>query len=1102
MAQLGFKVGDIHPAHKVANLLEMFEVGGNLQFKQNGWGVQPVFRDRDEVWINRLAPMFHAAFVFAKQKDLYPQVLYHAVPAANTPEKYAKILQRPPDQMAFLRAFRKSVQAGHVPLSVRVYLTSPSEDELRQLVEGLVKLRKETPKETAIPKTKLAALVNQFRAKRKIWAVRAFEIDSHERRGAKGYKKRYYNIVDRKDRSVGEQGYGPVRGSNNPNPRLKEINLSAHEPHQVADDFMKLWYGHGLFITELFYKYLRTRVFRLLANAADVDIPEPISFNKQQNQSQSVSPSHPGGQNERGFVVTANPAEKVHQQADGSYTRPELPPREKLVANIPEVSNFAAPIISPDGRFRVQVGLTFDSPLMGKKGGQTWWYRDIGLITSAAEGYARLTGDKPHLNLRILDKFTDRAVGAYEMNRGSNAALQSLRPELAGFRRQINTAVDQGRMDHHLYLKQHKMTELADYWLEHRTPREILQFSNKAPRMPDVKADDPTEYRKRWKDFIRALHRDIPSVLNIQFEGKTLRGKERDTFDKLKAKQSARKKRRSEAQIRWAGGKGEKWSIFLVEYLLAYGQSRRPRGNSVMIPITVLSDEIKRDTGRNRIDKVTSKWLFDNARKAFPTFAPLRREGEWSFEPGNLHAPLPYARLRRPGVQMNASELLRANAKYERTNIERTVRGYRINGEEYESFYMVVAAPGSVAHAARENKGLGLTPKGKKFRRLIDNPEVVVQAIEKEGLMPFMPGVQSIDPNSFQVKGERLRVAHRSIGAGPYTGKVEHGDIRVGTFQIRAGRQKGGSDIEGNLRGPGVVQGTIDYRTGEYTVVFKNPPRSGQPIYADYYVGTGISRANPRERRLTDPADPEIVRGDATVLAPGYYKKMMPQTHAEVSRLIEKSKRETDRVFYDYKRTTSADKKFKLYRTMMLRGGVLDDLRQEVASKLHDVAKDHFRVILQTDAGLDRMVTEYIAWADGARTIPVIVKRAKMRQWEAPFKAVGSSIIFTPITAPSEDVARLVLLYRMLRRSKNNPEFKKLALRKSAHNNLRVFPEINAMMIADWKRSRYLMQENNTVRNLRYKPESKHRIYRGNKSIQRTARGARHRYAHLWRHRD
>lgn len=1157
MSTVGFKLGDIHPAQspvleeaknpRAQEIGALLKVGSDVAQipKSRRWASQPVFRARDKQWINRLNPVFKHSFrTILQTPQLIPQVFYSALPRTETSDNVRNALMKPSDLRTFLRAMRDALQEGNPPYSVSVFLTSPKQAELAHYVSGVANVMKKfgigggglKPEDAAKAKAGLKMMrTSRLGRQSFIWERRTFEITLRRQQlsGDKGTRV-FLDISEDAvpDRGAGYRGVTPQRATSNMDARLRKLNLASLNPQDVGEMFTDVWFAHSMYASNVFYQYLKMQTQRMFRTIERPETPpnpdkKPFDAPHASKPVDPVEPSHYGSGPEVSMIVTADPSERVYQRADGSYTRPNQPKLERMSKAMPP-ANFFTPLVSEDGRFKAQLGLTYDSPLLGQLG-QTWWYKDIALLVKAAERYAKFTGDKPHFSARVIDTFTHKIRVSRELQSGGDPGLRDIRQSLRGVQQQLKTAIRAGHDQHYAYLKAQDMPELAAYWKEHRTPSAILSNADGAPRVE----------KDRMQAFVRGVRSDSRAGLGIFSQGKSSTdGSAANVFQKLRQDQEAGQDRRRRVQRRWAGEKNEPWTLFFVEYLVAYGQTQQPRANSILIPISVYSKVIPDDKGRSRIDKITEDWLLEQAQKAWPQLKMFRtkRKHEWDFHAANLRQPLPYARVVRKGIRLNQAAVDLENAqKYKDTPVTRTKWGYKIEGDQYESGYMVVAMPGSVGHAERAAHGLALTHKGETYRAMLDSTRQISQAIKREGLTPYPQSVVSLDPTSYEVKGEVLRRIQPSIGKGPYTGKTEYRGIRPGHFRVRLGnRLKGQSDADGDIYRvtrfgkrsvTGMVQrakrlgteaavknalrglkrykiGKINHKEGKYSLTFRKQFPYKLPILADYTVGSGIPRANPKERKFVSPNDPRIQRHDVTILSRARDQR---RVHRDVTRTVRRIGSQITRVVYDYERTEKPKKRHKLYKALMKPGGFMHRFREEVHDMLQDVVKDHVRITYESnDAAAQRTTAQYIDYVDKERTIPrVVTKRMGNIQWDAPVAVTGHSTVSLSVPAPSEDIARLVLAYRLLRRSVNNPAYRKLANRTDVHGKKGLFPDVNARLMASWARANFILLSNEDVKNVRVEPPKKKGGGVKSDAYRRwAARGGSHKYAHLWRHGD
>jgi hypothetical protein len=120
-----------------------------------------------------------------------------------------------------------------------------------------------------------------------------------------------------------------------------------------------------------------------------------------------------------------------------------------------------------------------------------------------------------------------------------------------------------------------------------------------------------------------------------------------------------------------------------------------------------------------------------------------------------------------------------------------------------------------------------------------------------------------------------------------------------------------------------------------------------------------------------------------------------------------------------------------------------------------------------------RSVDTYIRYATaetdpGDYRIPEVIKRVGLSTWEAPVASHKRRTVWLSVKAPSEEVAKILIFYRLLRRSTENKELKKVLGIKDLHGNWDIFPDLHARLLTQWAHSGFALVEQGESLNTKF----------------------------------
>jgi hypothetical protein len=111
----------------------------------------------------------------------------------------------------------------------------------------------------------------------------------------------------------------------------------------------------------------------------------------------------------------------------------------------------------------------------------------------------------------------------------------------------------------------------------------------------------------------------------------------------------------------------------------------------------------------------------------------------------------------------------------------------------------------------------------------------------------------------------------------------------------------------------------------------------------------------------------------------------------------------------------------------------------------------------KTQDEISKNIQTYVSFVktevdNSGRTIqlPHIMKYLPLKEYQAPFGSIRYKSLVMSIKAPSPDVAKLLIVYRLLRRSVRNKAVGKLMATRAFGQRARLFPDQHAILLAQW----------------------------------------------------
>lgn len=131
----------------------------------------------------------------------------------------------------------------------------------------------------------------------------------------------------------------------------------------------------------------------------------------------------------------------------------------------------------------------------------------------------------------------------------------------------------------------------------------------------------------------------------------------------------------------------------------------------------------------------------------------------------------------------------------------------------------------------------------------------------------------------------------------------------------------------------------------------------------------------------------------------------------------------------------------------------------------------------------------------GSYTVPELTNKVTLRKFQAVIGDTEYRNNIMSIKAPSEDIAKLTILYRLLRRSAKNKEIGKAMLAKGRWSGQKIIPITNMMILAQWSKNNFIVMadEGPHTRSLWGRPK----IYPKEVRFKRAEPMGDHRYARM-----
>jgi len=1001
---------------------------------------QKEFKERGKY--NGIAKLIWHGLFGGGEKTL-PMVYINAFPAESTPDSEKVALLSPKGRQELLVNVAKVTAQGHLPRAYYAYLVGPSPKFFEELSVKAYDLWKDFSDKKITSKeaeTKIKAFVNKEADKIVLGRI---VIRANSRTSTNTWTS-FQVSADMGTRELIRWGGLAVSTSNisaqdldrltmgiSPNNRELDIRLAATKAYYAA-----AWKLFSTFVTspnvrqgpiaEL-YSALNTpevrKGFDVAHKRKPKEAPEgsdeekKIPPKKSYNRSKVV-PSRPvqGGGDAANFV-TADPNEKIWQNAQGVYIKPHGIREESLGRQEPVT--MVAPLIETD-EFKIIFGIVYDHPLFNAKlRDQIWWYSNRNQFIAAAKMYATMFGDKAHLAYRIIPKkgrLANTYISAHVFGSITSPEAQETKRELLKLVTSFRRAGSEGQREYPVIVRKRLGITEQD-----------IGNTEKGERPESVSPE-------AWVDYLRWVRKQTKGVLGLNIMASIPKEFVDQETGKLKPLRYSRHDKKARLGLqrsqRFVGEKDEPWGLYLIQYLLAYKANRSMSGATFMIPLNVLRATKVELPPRNSIKRIDKVYLMKLLRENYSNYRFLS-DDKWHYVKSNIFLHFPYSRLIRPMVITSKEKLDAINSKINNPAIKRTHHGYEIDGIEYSAYAMVVAMPPSVA-----DKEFGLLNRQAYARQIIDDPEAVY----------------------------RLRRT------------------------IRGQRQ--------SMRDMGLTNVFLKLQA----VTDEDPDvMTGKKSETSFFSKQSLSQTNPID----------VLGKTQSDLPPGYYGKyneIGKRWEPIIKEVFDKVGNIVKRDIVGFQVVNDPEKKHELYlRYAEEAANLYPEIRLYL--KQYVAALSNVKATPGTQLGeLASAADTYVKYLQKEVSpgsgkyykIPTLVNRLGLTEYHAPYGSVRGSTQLLTTKAPSADVAKFIILHRLLRRSVLNKAVGRLMAVRKFRSKSFLFPDLHARILAQWASTGFIVIPSHDPKNVRRMEQRRFYTDRS-PEIQRAAPMGDHRFAKMLR---
>jgi hypothetical protein len=121
-----------------------------------------------------------------------------------------------------------------------------------------------------------------------------------------------------------------------------------------------------------------------------------------------------------------------------------------------------------------------------------------------------------------------------------------------------------------------------------------------------------------------------------------------------------------------------------------------------------------------------------------------------------------------------------------------------------------------------------------------------------------------------------------------------------------------------------------------------------------------------------------------------------------------------------------------------------------------------------------RFVRQEIGSSGRTVRMPEVVKQLKLSEFHAPIGSAGHRTVLLAVKAPTADVAKLIIFYRLLRRSINNKAVGRLMQVGDLSGRRKLFPELHGRLLAQWAAARFPVVQNESAHTRRVFKQQKY----------------------------
>ena len=722
-------------------------------------------------------------------------------------------------------------------------------------------------------------------------------------------------------------------------------------------------------------------------------------------------------------MISTDEHDRRWQRADGSYTRPDPLPAQ-AGAWIPAAR--VKPLIeSPE--YDVYFGVYYDHPLLSPKtSAQTYWYGSKNLFIRAGTQYGLMTGDSPHLAVRIISKIPPKknmAISYNELKNDqsayANAVVRQIKQILTSYKNANAEGKQQWLPKVHEMLGNEIDTTIRDKYYddqeEYKPPKHKPRYPTSRPRSgkpinPKKRKPDNVDQDK-WDAYVKWIRTKGERVLGLRLSaGRQFGSTSHFSFtkDRKLVKINTARARGLAFRREHAGERGpdgtvvERPSLYLVEYLVGYRRYGSRLG-SYIVPINVIRSDVDLEP-RQTATKINDGELRKLMHEKFTRF-PISTKSDWKFIRGGTYFPVP--RLQRVSVATEEEEKEFNTAAQRKgvNNIARTTFGYKVDNIEWDAHQMVFVMAPSVA----EEK-YGFLPKGGYARLLIDDPDIL----------------------------NRIRRTTTFKGQGTTTSDLKHSLQTLG--------------------------------------IYPKPMHTENPYIGEPGKEKSTSWFQSQDQTEIDPYDME-----STPLPFGYMtSKLGERLEPKIKVRLDNMENVVDVFVEGFQQANSYTEQQKHWLEYERKGAQMaGQAEAELMRHLATEAQQTMAMGRASKRGRDlyenlRTYIRYVKMAVGPNghtiTVPEIVTKMGMANYHGITTSLGTRNEAMTVKAPSEDLARYMLMLRLLRRSVRNPDMKRaMGLRSLSNAPVKYLLLKNQHMklLAQWKAMNYLVVKDQDVRGLR-----------------------------------